>query len=270
MTGPGTSSNATPTGSGLATARRHRRHRPRSRRSAGEGSAPCSTSAHLRTALADALTGDGTLADPAWREAAGAVPRELFLGSYFTQLPASVPTRYLPVHQSDDGWLEGIYSDQTLVTQLDGRVRPGDVTGGAASRAIPHPRRPCPRSYCACGNNSKSSRARGCWRSAPGPVTRPLGAHRLGDDRVTSVEYDPSQSGGPPPPPSRRPGTRAPGRRGRSAGDPDASASAYDRLIATCSVRYVPMAWLHQVKPGGRSWSPSPAGATPPGWRSSP
>ncbi|MFI6156918.1 hypothetical protein ACIBCA_30020 [Kitasatospora sp. NPDC051170] len=26
----------------------------------------------------------------------------------------------------------------------------------------------------------------------------------------------------------------------------------YDRLIATCAVRYIPLPWLHQVKPGGR------------------
>ncbi|WUV97969.1 hypothetical protein OG285_19695 [Streptomyces sp. NBC_01471] len=31
-------------------------------------------------------------------------------------------------------------------------------------------------------------------------------------------------------------------------GDPDGV--AYDRLIATCSVRYIPVPWLHQVKPG--------------------
>lgn len=33
-------------------------------------------------------------------------------------------------------------------------------------------------------------------------------------------------------------------------GDPDGG--QYDRIIATCSVRYIPLAWLHQVKPGGR------------------
>ncbi|MFJ5290993.1 hypothetical protein [Streptomyces sp. NPDC088348] len=33
-------------------------------------------------------------------------------------------------------------------------------------------------------------------------------------------------------------------------GDPDGV--AYDRLIATCSVRYIPVPWLHQVKPGGK------------------
>lgn len=62
-----------------------------------------STSARLRAALADALTGDGTLTDPVWRGAAETVPRELFAGSYFEQVPGSVPTRYQPVRQGDAG-----------------------------------------------------------------------------------------------------------------------------------------------------------------------
>ncbi|MFG3392759.1 ATP-grasp peptide maturase system methyltransferase [Streptomyces parvus] len=211
-----------------------------------------STSAHLRTALADALTGDGTLADPAWREAAGAVPRELFLGSYFTQLPGSVPTRYLPVHQSDDGWLEGIYSDQTLVTQLDGRVRPGDVTGGSVT-GDPTSSSTLPSLVLRMWQQLEVEPGQEVLEVGTGTgYSTALGAHRLGDDRVTSVEHDPVVGL------AAASALKAAGYAPRLVvgdglrGDPDASAGTYDRLIATCSVRYVPMAWLHQVKPGGK------------------
>ncbi|WP_432005242.1 ATP-grasp peptide maturase system methyltransferase [Streptomyces parvus] len=211
-----------------------------------------STSARLRTALADALTEDGTLADPAWREAAEAVPRELFLASYFTQIPGSAPTRYLPVHQSDDGWLEGIYSDRTLVTQLDGRVRPSDVTDAGAT-GDPTSSSTLPSLVLRMWQQLEVETGQQVVEIGTGTgYSTALGAHRLGDDRLTSVEYDPAVGR------AAASALKAAGYAPRLVvgdglrGDPDASAGTYDRLIATCSVRYVPMAWLHQVKPGGK------------------
>lgn len=61
-----------------------------------------SASAQLRAALANVLAEDGTLTDPAWRGAAEAVPRELFVGSYFAQVPDSLPTRYRPVRRGEE------------------------------------------------------------------------------------------------------------------------------------------------------------------------
>lgn len=72
-----------------------------------------STSAQLRSALADRLAKDGTLSEPEWRSAATTVPRELFTGSYFLPVEGSVPTNYRPVREGDPGWLEGVYSDET-------------------------------------------------------------------------------------------------------------------------------------------------------------
>ncbi|MFD0423009.1 ATP-grasp peptide maturase system methyltransferase [Streptomyces parvus] len=211
-----------------------------------------STSARLRTALADALTEDGTLADPAWREAADAVPRELFLASYFTQIPGSAPTRYLPVHQSDDGWLEGIYSDRTLVTQLDGRVRPRDVTDAGAT-GDPTSSSTLPSLVLRMWQQLEVETGQQVVEIGTGTgYSTALGAHRLGDDRLTSVEYDPVVGR------AAASALKAAGYAPRLVvgdglrGDPGASAGTYDRLIATCSVRYVPMAWLHQVKPGGK------------------
>ncbi|MFI9275108.1 methyltransferase domain-containing protein [Kitasatospora sp. NPDC052896] len=77
-----------------------------------------------------------------------------------------------------------------------------------------------------------------------------LGAHRLGDQNIVSVEADPEAAD--------RAATAL-----RTAGysptlvvgdelDGHAGAGPYDRLIATRAVRYLPHRWLHQVKPGGR------------------
>ncbi|MEV3872448.1 ATP-grasp peptide maturase system methyltransferase [Streptomyces sp. NPDC049906] len=209
-----------------------------------------STSAQLRAALADRLAEDGAFAHPAWRASVAAVPRELFAGSYFLPVAGSEPTRYRPVREGDPGWLEGVYADQTLVTQLDGTLRPGDVAEGTVTGA--------PSS-----SSTLPSLVLGMWdRLDAAPDDRvlevgtgtgystALGAHRLGDTRLTSVEYDPVV--GEAAAAALKTAGFAPrlivgdGLRGDPDGGP------YDRLIATCSVRYLPLPWLHQVRPGGR------------------
>lgn len=77
-----------------------------------------------------------------------------------------------------------------------------------------------------------------------------LGAHRLGDASLTSIEYDPKLAE------AAATAIKAAGYSPRLIigdgllGDPDGG--PYHRLIATCAVRYVPPPWLHQMKPGGR------------------
>ncbi|MEV6973561.1 ATP-grasp peptide maturase system methyltransferase [Kitasatospora sp. NPDC093806] len=208
------------------------------------------TSDTLRAALVEQLTDNGTLTDPAWTEAATAVPRELFVGSYFLPFEGSSPTSYRTVRPDDPGWLEGIYTDQTLITQLDGRTRPED-TGE-------HPVSGAPSS-----SSTLPSLVLGMWQQLGAAAghqvlevgtgtgySTALGAHRLGGGSITSIEYDPQVA--------ERAATalKAAGHAPRLitgdglAGDPDGG--TFDRLIATCSVRYLPMAWLRQVKPGGR------------------
>ncbi|MCX4752175.1 ATP-grasp peptide maturase system methyltransferase [Kitasatospora purpeofusca] len=208
------------------------------------------TSAILRAALVEQLTENGTLADPAWAAAAAAVPRELFTGSYFDAIDGSSPTAYRTLRHGDPGWLEGVYTDRTLVTQLDGRTHPEDagerpVTGAPSS------------------SSTLPSLVLGMWQRLGAEAghrvlevgtgtgySTALGAHRLGDGNVTSIEYDPRVAA------RAAAALRAAGYAPRLltgdglGGDPHAG--AFDRLIATCSVRYLPMAWLHQVRPGGR------------------
>ncbi|MGW1176075.1 ATP-grasp peptide maturase system methyltransferase [Kitasatospora sp. NPDC002543] len=208
------------------------------------------TSDILRAALVEQLTDNGTLTDPAWTEAAAAVPRELFVGGYFVPVEGSTPTSYRSVRRGDPGWLEGIYADQTRITQLDGRTRPEDageqsVTGTPTS------------------SSTLPSLVLGMWQQLGADVghrvlevgtgtgySTALGAHRLGEGNVTSIEYDPQVAA------RAATALQATGCAPRLitgdglGGDPDGG--TFDRLIATCSVRYLPMAWLRQVKPGGR------------------
>ncbi|MER5913965.1 hypothetical protein ABT124_26675 [Streptomyces sp. NPDC001982] len=111
------------------------------------------TSQALRDALADRLKASGDLDDPAWERAARDVPREAFVPDGFMRaLPGTHPTLYEPVKPTDEGWLEGVYDDATLITQLDGHVRAVDLT--APRTATPRRRPLCRPWCCACGSSS--------------------------------------------------------------------------------------------------------------------
>ncbi|WP_328901719.1 MULTISPECIES: ATP-grasp peptide maturase system methyltransferase [unclassified Streptomyces] len=209
-----------------------------------------STAAQLRAAMVDGLTEAGVFTGPGWSAAAGAVPRELFTGSYFRHVPGTAPTRFRPVRQEEPGWLEGVYADETLITQLDGRIRPDDVSGedvqGSPSSSSTLPSLVL-RMWQRLGEESGH---RVLEIGTGTGYSTALGAHRLGDVNVTSIEYDPGVGA------SAATALKTAGYAPRLLigdglrGDPDGG--PYDRLIATCSVRYIPLPWLHQVKPGGR------------------
>ncbi|MCX4747257.1 ATP-grasp peptide maturase system methyltransferase [Kitasatospora sp. NBC_01287] len=204
----------------------------------------------LRANLVDTLTAEGVLPDPAWRKAAEAVPRELFVASHFTEVAGSNPTSYRVTHPDAPGWLEAVYTNQTLITQLDGRADPSDagdqpVTGAPSS------------------SSTLPSLVLGMWQQLDVEVgqrvleigtgtgySTALGAHRLGSENVVSIEVDPGVADR-----AKRAVTAAGYAPTLVVGDGlngHADGAPYDRLIATCSVRHVPMPWLYQVNPGGR------------------
>ncbi|MFJ4922108.1 methyltransferase [Streptomyces sp. NPDC088725] len=83
-------------------------------------------------------------------------------------------------------------------------------------------------------------------------------AHRLGGDRVTTMEVDPALTLRA----ASSLGNAGLGPRvitGNGAGGYAADAP-YDRIVATCSVREVPPAWVAQTRPGGVILTP---GASP-------
>ncbi|MGW2869755.1 ATP-grasp peptide maturase system methyltransferase [Kitasatospora sp. NPDC001225] len=208
------------------------------------------TSDILRAALVDQLTGNGTLTDPAWIDAATAVPRELFVCGYFVPIDGSAPTGYRAVRHGDPGYLEGVYADQTLVTQLDGRTCPEEAGEQPVSGA-PSSSSTLPSLVLAMWQRLGADAGHRVLEVGTGTgYSTALGAHRLGDGAITSIECDPRVAE------RAAAAVKAAGYAPRLVtgdglgGDPDGG--SFDRLIATCSVRYLPTAWLHQVKPGGR------------------
>ncbi|MEU8924597.1 ATP-grasp peptide maturase system methyltransferase [Kitasatospora sp. NPDC048545] len=208
-----------------------------------------STSAQLRDALVDGFTGGDGIPDPAWERAARAVRRELFARSFFLPVPGSSPSAYRPVVEGDPGWLEHVYADETLITQLDGRIRPADVHGGTATGS-PSSSSTLPSLVLRMWQQLGAEAGHRVLEIGTGTgYSTALGAHRLGDAALTSIEYDPEVGA------AAATAVQAAGYSPRLIigdgllGDPDGG--GYDRLIATCSVRYLPPPWLHQVKPGG-------------------
>ncbi|MEU9128408.1 ATP-grasp peptide maturase system methyltransferase [Kitasatospora sp. NPDC048540] len=209
-----------------------------------------STSAELRAAMVAAFTRDDLVTDPSWDRAAKTVPRELFVGSYFLPVEGSNPTEYRPFREGEPGWLESVYANQTLITQLDGRTRPEDVPDGTVTGA-PSSSSTLPSLVLRMWHQLDTEAGHRVLEIGTGTgYSTALGAHRLGDTNITSIEYDPVVGG------AAAAAIKAAGYAPRLIigdgllGDPNGD--DYDRLIATCAVRYVPPPWLHQVKPGGK------------------
>jgi methyltransferase of ATP-grasp peptide maturase system len=205
----------------------------------------------LRRRLADELDHAGVLRSPQWRRAVERVPRHEFVPEFFQRIDTpDRGTLWAPVSSDDTGrWLDLVYQDETLVTQLDRHVTPHEVTEPIA------------------GDPTSSS-------TLPGLVVRMLEdldvtdgmtvleigtgtgystallCQRLGDGQVTSIEVDAAVAAN---------AAAALRRAGYAphllvgdglAGDP--GGGLYDRVIATCSVRCIPSTWLAQTRPGGR------------------
>src|SRR6266571_1020934 len=76
-----------------------------------------SRAARRRARLVRVLESADVLPNPAWRAAFGDVPRHAFLGRFFR---ACGDGTWVAVDRTDPDWLDQVYADRVLVTQLDG------------------------------------------------------------------------------------------------------------------------------------------------------
>ncbi|WP_158288156.1 methyltransferase domain-containing protein [Streptomyces sp. ICBB 8177] len=135
------------------------------------------------------------------------------------------------MRQDDENYLDGVYADQALTTQLNGgdSTSPSSEPGLMLTMLEALDVRPGHRVY-ECGTGT-------CWNAA-------LLAHRLGDANVTTVDVDPGL-------------TAAAVERLAAAGyhpvvhTGDGAAGLpergpFDRVIATCRMQAIPWEWVAQ------------------------
>ncbi|MBT2386576.1 ATP-grasp peptide maturase system methyltransferase [Streptomyces sp. ISL-11] len=207
--------------------------------------------AQLRKHLADQLEEGGHLRSPAWRSAVETVPRHEFARTFFRRSDGPRGTLWAPVVPGPDEvdkWLAEVYTDRTLVTQLDGHLHPEDVD--APVQGDPTSSSTLPSLVVRMLEDlDPRDGDRVLLVGVGAGLTLALLSERLGSTQVTGVECDEGAAA------RARSALAAAGYEpavitgdgllGHAAGAP------YDRLIATCSVRAVPAAWLEQVRLGG-------------------
>ncbi|MFJ6566766.1 ATP-grasp peptide maturase system methyltransferase [Streptomyces sp. NPDC091292] len=201
----------------------------------------------LRQALAEEIAAANPTLDPAWHDAVAAVPRELFLGDAAFRLTGRAwePVRRAEVGQ--DEWLRMVYSDQTWVTQIDGRDA-ADATGPVSGSPTSSTTLP-----------SLVVRTAQVAQLQPGQKVLEVGTgtgystavlcQRLGAGNVVSIEYDPGVA------------ARAAAHLHDAGHTPTLAVgdglqgctehADYDAIIATCSVRAIPPSWFWQLNDGG-------------------
>ncbi|MCQ4043868.1 ATP-grasp peptide maturase system methyltransferase [Streptantibioticus rubrisoli] len=207
------------------------------------------TDEKLRRQLADELKAGGHLRTRPWRDAVEAVPRQEFLrGGYFEQVPGSVPTAWRPVLPDSPGWLERCYTNESLVTQIAGTIVPTDIRG-EIMRA-PTSSSTMPNLVVRMLEDLQVGDDQRVLEIGTGTgYSTALMCHRLGDERVTSIEVDQDVS------------ARARTALGACGYFPNLvvgdglagykDGATYDRVVATCGVLDVPRQWIEQTRPGG-------------------
>ncbi|MGH3310854.1 MAG: methyltransferase domain-containing protein [Streptomyces sp.] len=190
------------------------------------------------------LLAGGALADPAWRAAFSAVPRELFVPYYYVTASDGGQERLWrddPDPGRRERWLAGVYDDVPLAT----RVRDGELVSSSSQPSL------MARMLEAL---EVREGARVLEIGAGTGYNAALLAHRLGDGQVTTIDLDPDITS------AAREHLAAAGYRPRVVtGDGARGAPAYapyDRVIATCALSSVPAAWIAQCVPGALVLAP--------------
>ncbi|MFJ5993767.1 methyltransferase domain-containing protein [Streptomyces sp. NPDC092370] len=204
--------------------------------------------AAARAALVRRIEASGVwAADPGWREAFAAVPRHLFVPYYYVGVAGGYERRW--GESADRGarerWLRGAYEDTPLAT----RLRDGELLSSSSQPSLMADM--LAALDVADGHTVLEIGAGTGYNAA-------LLSHRLGDDKVTTVDLDPEITE------SARRHLAAAGYHpvvvtGDGArGVPERA--PFDRIIATCALSTVPCAWVAQSRPGGRILMPLATG----------
>ncbi|WTL22907.1 methyltransferase domain-containing protein [Streptomyces sp. NBC_01506] len=193
------------------------------------------------------MVDEGVLDDPAWRAAFAQVPRHLFVPYYFVSRLGGHDRLWCedpdPVRRLR--WLRGAYADGALAT----RVRDGELISSSSQPSL-------------------MARMLTELDVHDGQTVLEIGAgtgynagllsHRLGDERVTTIDLDPEITE------SARTHLAAAGYRPTVVTGDGAIGclrrAPFDRIIATCTLPAVPSGWLAQCADGARILAPLATG----------
>jgi protein-L-isoaspartate O-methyltransferase len=205
------------------------------------------TVAEARAALVREIAASGALTDPAWRAAFEDVPRHVFVPYYFVSGAGGYERLWCGDSDAMNRqrWLSGAYADGPLAT----RVRDGELISSSSQPSLMA--RMLADLEVRDGDHVLEIGAGSGYNAA-------LLSHRLGGERVTTVDLDPEitesarthlATAGYRPAVVTGDGTRGcPGR------------APFDRIIATCTLPSIPPAWLAQCRPAARILAPFATG----------
>lgn len=186
-----------------------------------------------RRRLTDHLAAEGILRSPAWIRAFGAVPREHFVPAFTLRTAHGVRG----FREGDDGYLETVYSDASLITQRD--------SSGTAISSSSQPRVMAAMLEALPDTDSASVLEIGTGTG----YNAALLCERYGASQVTSVDIDPDLTT------AARERLNTVGYTptlvtgdGAAAHTPGAP---YSAVIATCGLPRIPATWLAQLAAGG-------------------
>ncbi|MET9961862.1 methyltransferase domain-containing protein [Streptomyces sp. NPDC006326] len=193
------------------------------------------------------LTAAGVLEDPAWRAAFSAVPRHVFVPYFFTGRGAGHERLWGedpdPAHRAR--WLRGVYADAPLATRLrDGVLVSSSSQPSLMAKML--------RALDVRDGDRVLEIGTGTGYNAA------LLCHRLGDDRVTTVDLDEEITES-----AREHLARLGYRPTVVTGDGARgcpSRAPFDRILVTCTLPLIPHAWLGQCRPGARILAPLSTG----------
>lgn len=202
-------------------------------------------------ALADSLQAQGLLADPVWRQAFLAVHRHAFVPRFWRdEAPGAFPARWRMIDNATvdhPSWLEAVYSDTTLATELTG------VPAVNCSGMHPQVTSSSTMPSLVVAMLEALDVADGMRVLEIGTGTgysTALLCRRVGDQLVNSIDLNPELTA--------LAGVRlaAHGYQPHlvtgdgAAGVPERA--PFDRIIATCGLHQIPSPWIAQTVQGGK------------------
>ncbi|MFK8909992.1 methyltransferase domain-containing protein [Streptomyces sp. YS-3] len=203
--------------------------------------------AGARAALVAEIAAGGSLTDPAWRAAFEEVPRHLFVPYYFVGRPGGYERLWGedPDPRRRARWLEGAYTDIPLAT----RLRDGELLSSSSQPSL---MALMLEALDVRDGHTVLEIGAGTGYNAA------LLSHRLGEERVTTVDLDPEITES-----ARTHLTAAGFHPAVVTGDGARgcpSRAPFDRIIATCTLPSVPAGWPAQCTPGALIEAPLATG----------